>query len=181
VTLDGVMEDPFGADGFDRGGWSLRFPDPAAARVRFEELAAAEAILLGRVTYGGLPAAWRGEVEELGAAERLGSIRKYVASNTLRELPQSNSQVLSGDPAAAVRELKAGDGGEILLLGSRTLLATLIANELIDEYRLMIHPIILGAGRHLFPNAGDGGTLRLSACRALDSGTVIASYVPVRD
>ncbi len=175
------MEDPFGADGFDRGGWSLRFPDPAAARIRVEELTAAEAILLGRVTYEGLAGACRGQSDELGFAERMSSTRKYVASSTLRELTQSNSQLLSGDPAAAVRELKAGDGGEILLLGSRTLVATLIANELIDEYRLIIHPIILGAGRHLFPNAGGRGTLRLSKCRPLDSGMVIASYDPVRD
>jgi dihydrofolate reductase len=151
VTLDGVMEDPGGAEGFDRGGWAFRFDrGPEGDRFKLEEVMDAEALLLGRVTYEGFAAAWPGRTDDAGFADRMNSMPKYVVSSTLRDPEWTNSTVLGGDVAESVARLKDELDGDLLVNGSRTLVSALVEHDLVDEYRLMVFPIVLGAGKRLF-------------------------------
>jgi dihydrofolate reductase len=177
LTLDGVMEDPGGAEGFARGGWSFKFSDPAGMQFKLDEVMSAEALLLGRVTYEGFAAAWPGRTDEVGFAQKMNAMPKYVVSSTLAEASWSNSTVIAAD---AIAKLKAGDGGDILVAGSGTLVQTLIEHDLVDEYRLMVNPIVLGAGRRLFGETERTAVLRLARCDTLVSGTLILVYEPVR-
>ncbi len=180
VTLDGVMEDPGGAEDLDRGGWSFKFPDAEGMKFKLDETMAAGAMLLGRVTYEGFAAAWPGRTDEAGFADKMNSMAKYVVSTTLEEPTWNNSTVISGDVPGAVVELKEQEGGDILVAGSRTLVQTLIAHDLVDEYRLMVHPIVLGAGKRLFGEAAAPAVLELIESRTLASGTLILIYAPAR-
>jgi dihydrofolate reductase len=180
LTLDGVMEDPGGAESFDRGGWSFQFPDPDGMKFKLDELVAAEALLLGRRTYDGFAAAWPGRRDEMGFAEKMNAMPKYVVSSTLTDPAWENTTVISGDAAAGVAALKDTDGGDILLNGSQALAQALVEHDLIDEYRLMVHPIVLGAGRRLFGETAQPLKLRLTESRTLGSGTLILVYEPVR-
>jgi dihydrofolate reductase len=151
VTLDGVMEDPGGAEGFDRGGWAFTFErGPEGDRFKLDELMDAEAMLLGRVTYEGFAAAWPGRTDEVGFAAKMNSMPKYVVSSTLRDPQWTNSTVLTGDVAASVAGLKENLSGDLLVAGSRTLVGALAEHDLVDEYRLMVFPVVLGAGKRLF-------------------------------
>jgi dihydrofolate reductase len=176
LTLDGVMEDPGGAEGFERGGWSFKFQDPEGMQFKLEETMAAEALLLGRVTYEGFAAAWPTMTDEVGFAAKMNSMPKYVVSSTLENPTWTNTSVLSGDLATAVAELREGDGGDILVAGSRTLAQSLLAAGLVDELRLMIYPIILGAGKRLFGETDRELMLGLAESTVLGSGTTILVY-----
>ena len=178
VSLDGVMEDPGGAEGFRHGGWTFKFNDPAGMKFKLEETLGAEALLLGRVTYEGFAQAWPGRTDEVGFAEKMNTMPKYVASTTLTELTWNNSTLLEGDVPAAVAALRERIAGDILVAGSGTLVATLTQHGLVDEYRLMTFPIVLGAGRRLFGDADDATVLKLADCQQLESGTVILTYHP---
>jgi dihydrofolate reductase len=184
MTLDGVIEDPGGAEGFEHGGWSFKFSDPEGMAYKLEETLSHDALLLGRVTYEGFAAAWPGRTDEAGFADKMNSMPKYVVSTTLGDdLEWSNSTRIGGDVAAEVRRLKEqDDGGDILVAGSATLVRSLRAHDLVDEYRLMVFPIVLGSGKRLF-DGDDGGqatVLRLAGHQTLGSGTVILTYEPVR-
>jgi dihydrofolate reductase len=179
VTLDGVIEDPGGSEGFEHGGWSFRFPDPEAMRFKLEEVMAADALLLGRITYEGFAAAWPGRTDEAGFAAKMNSMAKYVASSSLAQAAWTNSTVISGDVPAEIARLKQDPGGDILVAGSRTLVHTLAEHDLVDEYRLMVHPIVLGSGKRLFDGPAGPTVLRLVSARPLASGTIIAVYEPV--
>lgn len=183
MTLDGVMEDPGGAEDFAHGGWSFKFSDPEGMSFKLDELTAFDALLLGRRTYEGFAAAWPGRTDEVGFAEKMNGMRKHVVSSTLTDPSWQNSEVLAGGDAvpSAVAELKAGDGGDVLIAGSRSLLPTLAAHDLIDEYRLLVHPIVLGSGKRLFDGIADPFTLRLAHSRTLATGSLILIYEPVRD
>ncbi len=158
VTLDGVMEDPGGAEGFERGGWALSFDRGADGDAfKLEELMSAEAMLLGRVTYDGFAAAWPGRTDEAGFAAKMNSMPKYVVSSTLHDPAWSNSTVIAGDVAESIATLKQQLDGDLLVAGSARLVEALVEHELVDELRLMVFPVVLGAGKRLF---GDGSRPR---------------------
>jgi dihydrofolate reductase len=151
VSLDGVMEDPGGSEGTSAGGWAFRFERGADGDTyKLEELEDAEAMLLGRVTYEGFARAWPSIEDEQGFAERMNGMPKYVVSSTLEKADWQNSTILPGDPVAEVTALKARLAGNILVAGSTTLVHTLHDAGLVDEYRLMIYPTVLGSGKRLF-------------------------------
>lgn len=177
VTLDGVMEAPGGEEGHPHTGWVFDFMGSDQERFKLDETLAADALLLGRVTYEGFAAAWPGRGGEF--ADKMNAMPKFVASTTLRELAWSNSSLIDGDVPEGVSELKQQDGGPILVAGSRTLVHALMPHGLIDEYRLMIFPVVLGSGRRLFPDTQDKTVLELADTRAFHSGVVVHTYHPV--
>jgi dihydrofolate reductase len=189
VTLDGVMQGPGRADedtrgGFTQGGWAQRSvtPDDAVGRAMGERMAAGGGLagwLFGRRTYEELLASWNAQGGPFKDA--LNNTPKYVASTTLEEpLPWPNSTLLRGDLVDAVRALKAQSGGVLAIMGSGVLIGTLMAADLIDEYLLMIHPLVLGTGRRLFPEGVDV-SLRLTDSVTTATGVVIVTYQPARD
>jgi dihydrofolate reductase len=178
LSLDGVMEDPGGAEGFVHGGWSFKFQDPEGMKFKLEETLSHDALLLGRVTYEGFAEAWPGRTDEVGFAEKMNSMQKFVVSTTLSELEWNNSTLISEHVVEEVAKLKDLPGGDILVAGSRTLVQTLIAQDLVDEYRLMVFPIVLGSGKRLFGESSDASVLTMVDSKALDSGTLILTYRP---
>jgi dihydrofolate reductase len=183
VSLDGVIEDPGGAGGFDRGGWSFRSERGAEGdKFKDDELAAADALLLGRVTYEGFAAAWPQMEEQTGDyGARMNGYPKHVASRTLQEpLEWKNSTLIEGDIADGVSELKQQDGKEILVFGSGELVRTLMEHDHIDEYRLMVHPVVVGKGKRLFGDVGEMRDLRLVDTKPVGpDGVLILTYRPV--
>jgi len=176
LSLDGVMEDPGGAEGFAHGGWTFRFSDPEGMQYKLSEVMEHEALLLGRVTYTGFAAAWPGQSDELGFADKMNAMPKYVISRTLKHADWNNTTVLRGDLAEEIKALRSGDGGDILVAGSASLVGGLAAHDLVDEYRLMVFPIVLGSGRRLFGDLGAPAILKLVEVSQLGSGTVILTY-----
>jgi dihydrofolate reductase len=166
VTLDGVMEDPGGAEGFDRGGWAFRFErGPEGDRFKLDEVLEADALLLGRRTYEGFAEAWPSRTDEAGFADKMNAMRKYVVSTTLETAGWNNSTRIAGDVATEVAKLKDQPGGDILVAGSRTLVQTLLRHDLVDELRLMVFPVALGSGKRLFPDAAEMTTFELVETR----------------
>jgi dihydrofolate reductase len=162
VTLDGVMEDPGGAEGFERGGWALRFErGPEGDKFKLDEVLEADAMLLGRTTYEGFAEAWPSRTDDVGFADKMNSMAKYVVSTTLEEAAWKNSTVLTRDVAGEVRRLKEQPGGDILVAGSGQLVRALQRNDLVDEYRLMVFPIVLGSGKRLFEEGSESQALQL--------------------
>jgi dihydrofolate reductase len=159
VSLDGVMEDPGGAEGTPQGGWAFKFErGDDGDRYKLDELMDAEAMLLGRVTYEGFAKAWPSITDEVGFAARMNGMPKYVVSSTLQQADWENSTILSGDAVAEVTELRRKLDGNILVAGSTSLVHALHDAGLVDEYRLMIYPTVLGSGKRLFPDgAGAAG------------------------
>ncbi len=189
VTLDGVMQGPGRADedtrdGFTQGGWASRSvtPDDATGKTMGERMAAGGGLagwLFGRRTYEDLLASWNAQGGPFKDA--LNNTPKYVASTTASEpLPWPNSTLLRGDTVDAVRALKAEAGGVLAIMGSGVLIGSLMAADLIDEYLLMIHPLVLGTGRRLFP-AGAHVPLRLTGSVSTAAGVMVATYEPARD
>ena len=149
VTLDGVMEDPGGAEGFDRGGWAFQFErGPEGDKFKLDEVLASEALLLGRVTYEGFAAAWPSRTGDF--ADKFNTMPKFVVSTTLENPEWNNTTVIGGDVAAEVARLKERFTGDVLVNGSAQLVDTLVRNGLVDEYRLMVFPVVLGSGKRLF-------------------------------
>lgn len=175
VTLDGVMEAPGGEPGHPHTGWAADFMGPEQIEDKFNEALEAESLLVGRVTYESLAEGWSGQTGAFG--DRMNAIPKHVVSTTLRDPAWNNSAVVTGDIPGAVRRLKTEAGGPILVIGSRTLVHTLIAHDLVDEYRLMIFPVVLGSGRRLFPETPRKTTLRLTETRTLGP-VVVHTYHP---
>jgi dihydrofolate reductase len=153
ITLDGVVEDPGGAESFERGGWAFRFQrGDEGDRFKLDELFAADAQLLGRVTYEGFAAAWPSREDPVGFADRMNTMPKYVVSSTLRDPEWANTQVISLDDVASLRDRYEGD---ILVAGSIALVHGLLERGLVDELHLMIFPVVLGAGRRLFAESAE--------------------------
>ena len=166
MTLDGVMEDPGGAEGFDRGGWAFKFEQgPEGEKFKLDELMAAEALLLGRKTYEGFAAAWPSMTDEAGFADKMNSMPKYVVSRTLTEAEWNNSTILHGDVTHDVAKLKEDVKGDILVAGSGDLVHELALHDLVDEYRLMIFPVVLGAGHRLFRGGASSASLKVAKVR----------------
>jgi dihydrofolate reductase len=174
VSLDGVMEAPGGEPGYAHSGWVGRLFSDELGAYKFEEQEAADILLLGRVTYESFYGAW--PQRDGPMAEKINTMTKYVASTTLASSDWHDTHVIGGDVPAAVAELKATDGGPIIVAGSRTLAQSLLGAGLVDQLNLQIFPFILGSGARLYPDAEDMTTLELTASRALDSGVLLQSY-----
>lgn len=177
ISVDGVIEDPVGMEGSGLEDWTGRFTrGPEGDRFKHAELFASDALLLGRRTYEGFAAVWPSVRDEAGFAERINSLPKFVASTTIRSADWNNSRVLTGNLADEARALKEQRGGDILIYGSASIVHALMPLGLIDEYRLMVYPIVLGRGTRLFP-AGTTSVLSLVECKQLGSGIVMLRYV----
>jgi dihydrofolate reductase len=161
VSLDGVMEDPGGAEGTTGGPWA-RGLTKEGGKFKFDEVMASEALLLGRVTYQGFAAAWPSMKDEGGFANKMNGMPKYVISKTLEKADWNNSTVLRGDVLQEVTKLKQKDGGDILVNGSAQLVATLMEGNLVDEYRLMVFPVVLGMGKRMFVNGIERTNLKMT-------------------
>jgi dihydrofolate reductase len=171
ITLDGVVEAPGGEPGHPHTGWVFDYHGPELERYKLQEICDAESMLLGRATYEGFAEAWPPRTGAL--ADRLNGMPKYVVSSTLRPpLAWSNSQLLSGDLATAIRHLKQGDGGPILVHGSATLVQGLLDADLVDDLRLMLFPVMVGGGRGIFPRL-----LAKSVFTLVESETVLPNVV----
>ena len=185
VTLDGVMQAPGRPDedtrgGFEHGGWALPYNDEVMGRVMGERMAGGGSILLGRRTYEDFASFWPNQPEPNPFTAVLNNTQKYVASTTLEEpLAWSNSTLLKGDAADAVARLKEEPGENIVVLGSGELVQSLMRRDLVDEWVLLIHPLILGSGRRLFTDGSPFAALRLVDSVTTTTGVVIASYRPV--
>jgi dihydrofolate reductase len=180
VTLDGVIQDPAGDEGFRVGGWvGLIRNSPQLAKLALDEALGAEAFLLGRRSHGWFAARWPSRSGEL--ADRLNSMPKYVVSSTLNEPKWNNSTVIKGDVLDEVSKLKQELTGEIVVPASFQLVHTLMEHNLVDELRLKIFPVVLGAGARLFGETSDKKPMRLLDTQTLEGGIAYLTYQPVRD
>jgi dihydrofolate reductase len=179
ASLDGVIQDPAGDEGFSRGGWVGRIAAlPEVAKVALDEALGAEALLLGRRSYEWLAARWPSRSGEL--ADRLNSLPKYVVSSTHEDPDWNNSTVLKGDVVAEVAKLKDDLEGEIVVPASFQLVHTLIDHDLVDELRLKLFPVVLGAGERLFGETSDKKPMRLVDAQTLGDGVAFLTYELVR-
>ncbi len=175
LTLDGVMEDPGGDSSFAHAGWSMPYWDDEIGKFKFAELFAADAMLLGRITYQGFAKAWPSVTDEMGFADRMNGMPKYVVSTTLDTLEWNNSHLIKGHIAQEVAKLKQEPGQDILVAGSSQLIQTLGKHGLIDEYQLLVYPVVLGSGKRLFKE-GMEAKLKLLESRSYASGVVLVRY-----
>jgi dihydrofolate reductase len=181
LSLDGVMQAPGRADedrrgGFEHGGWATLW-DPVIASVAEESMASRPALLFGRRTYDDFYGFWPQQTDN-PFTEVLNNSQKHVASRTLEEpLPWRNSSLLAGEAAEAVAALKEQPGSDLVVLGGGEFVQTLMRNGLVDEYVLLIHPLVLGSGRRLFPDTCARAALRLVDAKATPTGVVIATYL----
>jgi dihydrofolate reductase len=185
LTLDGVMQAPGGKDedqsgGFEHGGWQQPYFDDVFGEAIANGLAEAGGFLLGRRTWEIFAAYWpTAPIEERSVADPLNTLPKYVASRTLREpLAWSNSTLITGDLAEGVRRLKSEPGQDLQLFGSGDLMQTLMGDDLIDEYRLMVHPVVLGSGARLFRDGNPRRPLTLTDSKTSTTGVLMLTYRP---
>jgi len=178
VTLDGVYEDPGGSEGHEHGGWALQFDrGPDGDKFKLDEVMESDALLLGRVTYEGFAEAWPSREGEF--ADKFNGMPKYVVSSTLDQPTWNNSTLIKGDVAAEVAKLKQQEGGDILVNGSAQLIRDLMAHDLVDEYRLMVFPVVLGSGKRLFESGIGRTELGLAEVKPVGAdGVVILTYRP---
>ena len=180
VSVDGVFEDPGGSEGWDRGGWAFKYDRGAEGdQFKLDVVMASEALLLGRVTYEGFAEAWPSREGEF--ADKFNGMRKYVVSGSMESADWNNSVVVRPDElVATVSKLREEPGGDVLVNGSAQLVEALRANDLVDEYRLMVFPTVLGGGKRLFEGGADASALRLTASQAAGE-CLILTYEPARD
>jgi dihydrofolate reductase len=185
MSLDGVVQAPGAADedgsgGFEHGGWHLPYFDDLSRDWVVANMTQAGGFLFGRRTYENLAAYWpNAPEEEQAVAQPLNELPKYVASTTLTEpLVWQNSHLLKGDVAEAVAGLKRQDGGDVHVMGSTELVRTLIEHDLVDEFRVMIDPVVLGGGKRIFREDGALRPLRLIDTQVTTTGAIIATYAP---
>jgi dihydrofolate reductase len=180
VTIDGVIQDPAGDEGFRAGGWVGLIKDsPQLYKLALDEALGAEALLLGRRSYEWFAARWPSRSGEL--ADRLNSMPKYIVSSTLEHPAWNNSTVLKGDVLNEVSKLKQELNAEIVLPASFQLVRTLMEHDLVDELRLKIFPVVLGAGERLFGETSDKKPMRILDSQTVESGIAYLTYQPVRD
>jgi dihydrofolate reductase len=178
MSLDGVIEDPGGSEDFEHGGWSFKFDrGEEGDKFKLDETMAADALLLGRTTYEGFAAAWPEREGEF--ADKFNDMPKHVVSTTLTDPEWSNTSVISDNVAENVAALRDRYDGDILINGSATLIKELNKHGLVDEYRVMLFPIVLGHGLRLFTEGNASTTLRLTSSREIGSdGVMILTYEP---
>lgn len=182
VSMDGVMQGPGGPDedrdgGFDLGGWLVPYADEDMGKFMVESITSTDGLLLGRKTYEIFAAHWPLVTDENDPiATKLNTMPKYVASRTLDKVEWSNSTLLKGDVAEAVAELKRQPGGVLQTQGSADLAQTLIRNDLVDEYRLLVYPVVLGKGKRLFREGNPPSALRLVDTKTTSTGVTIHTY-----
>jgi dihydrofolate reductase len=180
VSLDGVIEDPGGSEDFKYGGWTFEFwRGEEGDQFKLDEAMGSDALLLGRRTYEGFADAWPSRSGEF--ADKFNSMPKYVVSSTLRDPHWTNTTVLDGDLVPAVSKLRDGPGGDIVVHGSAQLVQALLANDLVDEVRLMVFPVVLGAGKRLFGATDEKKPLRLTDTKVVGDGVAIMVYEPAGD
>lgn len=167
LTLDGVMEAP--------NEWSFPYWNDEIGTFKLDELFASDALLLGRVTYEGFAAAWPAQSDEAGFADRMNGVTKYVVSTTLRDATWNNSTIIAESVAEEVGTLKQQPGQDILIAGSANLIGTLMRDNLIDEFQLLVYPVVLCKGKRLCPDGIDA-TLKLIETKSYDSGGVLLRY-----
>lgn len=183
VTLDGVMQGLGGPDedregGFDHGGWAARYADEVLARQAGQGVGQTSAYLFGRKTYEHMATHWPHEAADNPIAASLNAMPKYVVTTTMSQddISWANCQVIDGDVPTAVRRLKEADDGFITVLGSGVLVQTLIANDLVDVYRIMLHPLVLGTGKRLFRQYPHPLRLTLAGCTQTSTGVLLLTY-----
>jgi dihydrofolate reductase len=177
VSLDGVMEAPGGGEEFKHAGWTFTINrGEQGDKFKLDETFNSEALLLGRVTYQGFAAAWPSRTGKF--ADKFNQMPKYIVSSTLQEAEWNNSIVLKGDVVAEVSKLRKKIGGDIVVHGSAQLVQTLLEHDLVDELRLMVFPVVLGAGKRLFGDASDKKPLRLVDSQTVGDGIAILIYKP---
>jgi dihydrofolate reductase len=175
ISLDGVIEDPVGMEGSGLGDWTGPFSRGADGdKFKLEELMEADALLFGRLTYDGFAAVWPSAKDSF--AERMNGLPKYVASRTLTKASWNNTAIIGSDLVGEVSSLKAQAGGNMLIYGSASIVHALMPQGLVDEYRLMVYPIVLGRGKRLFP-PGAQSVMTLAECRTFNDGIVLLRYV----
>jgi dihydrofolate reductase len=179
VSLDGVMEDPGGAEDFKYGGWAFEFSrGDDGDQFKLDETMGADALLLGRKTYEGFAAAWPERDGEF--ADKFNSMPKYVVSSTLSEPEWTNSTVLQGDLGEEVERLREKHDGDVVVHGSAQLAQALLERDLVDELRMMVFPVVLGGGKRLFGETGDKKPLRLTDSKTVGDGVEIMIFEPAR-
>ncbi|PKN99323.1 MAG: pyrimidine reductase [Chloroflexi bacterium HGW-Chloroflexi-4] len=176
VSLDGVMEAPGGEPGYKHTGWVAKFQDEQQIKFKLEEVLAVEALLLGRKTYEGFSEAWPFVSGKFG--DKMNSLPKFIASTTLKNVSWNNSKILGPDTLSEVKKIKNDFQGDVMVNGSRTLVNFLKLNHLVDEYRLMIFPIVLGSGMRLFDEVNDFEMLKLVDSHPFKNGAIILTYQP---
>jgi dihydrofolate reductase len=177
VSLDGVVEDPGGAEDFKYGGWSFEVSrGDEGDKFKLDETLSSEALLLGRVTYEGFAKAWPSREGEF--ADKFNTMPKYVVSSSLEEPEWNNSTVLKGDVAEEIAKLKQEQDGEIVVHGSPRLVQTLLEQDQVDELRLMVFPVVLGTGKRLFGETSSKKPLRLVDSKVVGDGVVILIFQP---
>jgi len=178
ITLDGVIEDPGGSEDYVHGGWTFEYDrGDDGNEFKLDELMEAEAQLFGRVTYEGFAQAWPSREGDF--ADKLNNDPKYVVSTSLTDPQWAGTTVLTGDVAAAVRDLKAQQDGELLVPGSGALVRWLLANDLVDQLDLLTYPVVIGQGTRLFPDSGPDVALDLVNSRTTSRGITIQTYRPL--
>jgi dihydrofolate reductase len=180
VSLDGVMEDPGGAEKFRHGGWTFEINrGEEGDKFKLDEALASEALLLGRLTYEGFAAAWPSREGEF--ADKFNTMPKYVVSSTLEQPEWNNSTVLKGDVGEEVAKLRQEQEGDIVVHGSARLVQTLVEHDLVDEVRLMVFPVVLGSGKRLFADTSEKKSMRLVDSKVVGDGVAILVYEPARE
>ena len=176
ISLDGVIEDPAGMENSGLGNWTGPFSrGPEGDRFKLEELLTADCLIFGRATYDAFASYWPHAKDETGMADRMNRLPKYVASSTLKQATWGESTIWNGDIVSAAKALKADGYGEALIYGSASVVHQLASAGLVDEYRLMVYPTILGAGKRLYPDAA-ASQLQLAECRQFGGGIVLLRY-----
>jgi dihydrofolate reductase len=179
VSLDGVMEAPGGGEDFRHAGWTFEIArGDEGDKFKLDEAFASEALLLGRKTYAGFAAAWPSMEGEF--ADKFNSMPKYVVSSTMQDADWNNSTVLKGDLTEEVPKLKAAHDGDIVVHGSASLAQSLLENDLVDELRVMLFPVVLGSGKRLFGETSDKKALRLVDSKVVGDGVAILIYQPAK-
>jgi dihydrofolate reductase len=175
VSLDGVMEDPGGSEDFKHGGWSFKFDrGDAGNQFKADETMGADAMLLGRKTYEGFAAAWPSREGEF--ADKFNSMPKYVVSSTLKDPDWTGTTVLDGDVRESVARVRDEVGGDVIVHGSGQLVRALLEQDLVDELRLMVFPVVLGSGKRVFGETDDARTLRLASSDVAGDGVLLLVY-----
>ena len=175
ISLDGVMEDPTGNEQYEHGGWSNRYYDEELQKLAAENMSKGNPLLLGRVTYQMFASVF--SAQSGGFADAMNAFPKYVVSTTLKQADWNNSTLIQGNVVDELIRLKQEDGADIAVIGSGTLVQTLMAHDLVDEYSILVFPVVLGSGKRLFGDVSKT-SLKLIEAKPLHSGIVMLSYQP---